>query len=184
MVHKCASVWAGLRSDGFSNVGIHSAQAVATALSYMRRLETLRLSKGTVTEGLVLGLANSCPTLRVLKITDCFADNSTDAWQSFAAGHPSMREFSFSSSVTDDMMVALSTHCPQITRLELQSAQLLTDISVVALSKGCPQFSEVTLRQVTALTDGSLQALRAHCKQLQRLQLPGRDALAHIYIVV
>jgi hypothetical protein len=184
MVHKCASVWAGLRSVELSNVTIHSAQAVATALSYMRCLETFCLSKGTVTEGLVLGLASSCPTLRVLRITDCFADNSAEAWQAFAAGHPSLREFSFSSSVTDDMMVALSTHCPQITRLELQSAQLLTDVSVVALSKGCPQLSEVALRQATALTDASLQALRAHCKQLQRLQLPGRDALAHKYIVV
>jgi hypothetical protein len=142
------------------------------------------LIKGTVIEGLVLGLANSCPTLRGLKITDCFADNSTEAWQAFAAAHPSLREFSFSSSVTDDMVVALSTHCPQITRLELQSAQLLTDISVVALSKGCPQLSEVSLRQATALTSGSLQALRAQCKQLQRLQLPGRGARAHEYLVV
>jgi hypothetical protein len=93
VVHKCAAVWAGLTSVELSNVGIHSAQAVATALSYMRRLETFCLSKGTVTEGLVLGLANSCPTLRVLRITDCFADNSTKAWQAFAAGHPSLRSF-------------------------------------------------------------------------------------------
>jgi hypothetical protein len=69
-------------------------------------------------------------------------------------------------------MVALSTHCPQITRLELQSAQLLTDIGVVALSEGCPQLTEVTLRQATALSDGSLQALRAHHKQYPHLQLP------------
>jgi hypothetical protein len=107
----------------------------------------------------------------VLKITDCFADNSTEAWQAFAARHSSLREFPSSSSVTDDMAVALATCCPQSTSLELQSAQLLTDASVIALSKGCHELSQLTLR-------------RAPCKQLQRLQLPGRDALADEYIVV
>jgi hypothetical protein len=48
VVHRCASAWAGLRSAELRYVGIRSAQAVATAHSYMWRLETPGLSKGTV----------------------------------------------------------------------------------------------------------------------------------------
>jgi hypothetical protein len=110
--------------------------------------------------------------LRVLKIIDCFADNSTEAWQAFAAGHSSLREFSFPSSVTDDMVVALATHCPPLSYMVLQSAQWLTDASLLAPAKECPELSQLTLRQATTLSDGSLQALREHHKQYLHLQLP------------
>jgi hypothetical protein len=166
MVHKCASTEHTQWSQ-------HSATCGAWRPC---------LSKGTVTEGLVLGLANSCPTLRVLKVTHCFADNSTEAWQAFAAGHPSLREFSLS-SVTDDMMVALSTHCPRSNSIDLQSAQLLTDQCDSAI-QGVPRTKPVdasagysTLRRIAASFEGTPQAVPASAAT-------GRDASAHEYLVV
>jgi hypothetical protein len=77
--------------------------------------------------------------------------------------------------VTDEILVALGTHCPRLTAFAAGFGVKVTDVGVCALAQGCRQ-----LRELAALQSGyfrapvsvvGITALATHCPHLRELEV-------------
>lgn len=73
--------------------------------------------------------------------------------------------------VDDDALRLIASHCPALTHLDLDGADVaVTDAGVAAIAKGCPGLLHLSLANVPA-SDTSLRALARHCPRLAFLDL-------------
>ena len=111
-----------------------------------------------------------CPSLTHVDLLNC--KTVTDAVvASLASGCSGLRTLGlYDTAVGDAGMIAVATHCPLLTSLDLQLCFSVTDVSVTALAQGCPCLCFVCL-DGCGITDAAAVSLAHGCPMLQEVDL-------------
>lgn len=81
-------------------------------------------------------LAQNCYHLNVLNLQGCTVSPLSSYWRLVETLFTSVTLDPFQ-SITDECIVAISEHCPELTSLCVSNCSHLTDASLVALGQGC-----------------------------------------------
>jgi hypothetical protein len=110
------------------------------------------------TEPQLVAIAKGCPQLRSLHLRN-------RVWGSN------------SGVVTDSVLGAFATHCPQLAVLCLENCDQISDIGVTELACECPWLRRLLFTS-TDVTIAGMKAIGAHCRHIETVALPRNRALA------
>ena len=164
-----------MNSEGQKQLGEHVTDAVLQSIGAgCPRLERigLGLCRGFSLAGLV-ALAKGCP-LRKLDIFSCGKGLMCDDSQAaeLLPHLANLLELRFPCrEASDEVVVAIAEHCPQLRTLTLLGSERLSNAAVASLASSCPQLRDLDITSCPLLTDASLVSLTEGCEHLERLQL-------------
>jgi hypothetical protein len=145
-------------------VNMHRAmQEIAQRGAKLLELELVWWSELPAVESVVpllISVAEGCPQLRTLKLRN-------SVWGS-KIGY-----------VTDAVLAAFATHCPQLTVIILDSCDQFTDTGVTALAHGCRWLRSFTFGS-TGVTVTGMRAIGAHCPHVRKVTLQGGRLAAEV----
>jgi hypothetical protein len=107
---------------------------------------------------LLMSVAEGSPQLRVLKLRN-------SVWGSKIR------------YVTDAVLAAFATHCPQLTVIILDSCGQISDTGVTALAHGCRWLRSFTFGS-SGVTVAGMRAIGAHCPHIRKVTMQGSSGLA------
>jgi hypothetical protein len=180
-----ARAFSALTQLTLSSLTEYSISALCSALYVMPSLRELTISSDSsqpiaLPVAVLEAIAEGCTMLKVLKIEVRIHGDAEPGLVNIAVRNPGLTGLDVTNvavGVTDAVVLALATHCAQLTRLRLHSAKLLTDTSLTALARSCPRLNHLALSHCAQLTDRTILALAAHCPGLQELYLAGSTRL-------
>ena len=62
-------------------------------------------------------------------------------------------------NITDAAVIALATHCPSLTSINLTCCSNITDAAVIALATHCPSLASIHLNSCPNITDEAVTTL-------------------------
>jgi hypothetical protein len=125
------------------------------------------LARG-LTDGDIALLAQFCPSLQALTLTDC--DMLTNAAVLAVAAHcPRLEELCVTRcSLTDASLHALAANCSRLDWLNVNACRALTDAGIMAVVHSCPRLATLQADWCLRLTERCRSELRRHSWRCSR----------------
>jgi hypothetical protein len=175
-VTSCGSTLSALYELNIGDVGDASSASLCVALERMPQLRSLTLRNLSLQRdneaALLDAIAVSC--VRLTKLWLWGRVSSSIESLAWAVSIVTLVEVEVMDreGVNDAVVLALASHCPQLTKLRIKGKKV-TDIAVVALARGCRKLNHVDMHYSVQLTDESVLALAEHCTDLTTFALDG-----------
>jgi hypothetical protein len=122
-------------------------------------------------EDAILPIAERFPSLQEVKLYDCGVPVTDELLIDISTHYPQLRELEipFSEDVTHTGLVAVATHCPNLQRVDVQNCDGVTDAFLLALARNCPDLQVLLVAGCSEITDRSVKAVMKRCADLVKL---------------
>lgn len=160
---------------------MEAEELVMNAITFLRHLKTLTMSKGQLGDTFFQALAE-CPLLNTLTVSDASLGSGI---QEVTVNHDVLRELQIVKcralrisircsqlqilSLRRTGMAHVSLNCPQLLELDFQSCHKLSDTAIRQAATACPLLTSLDMSSCSCVTDETLREIATACHSLSVL---------------